>query len=200
MKLGTIITLLLLSYLTLIGQNSNSKDYYYEIPEAPDEYTETNVIARLVDGLGFRFYWASEGLTDKDLMFKSVEGARTARETLHHIYGLSLTLVDAVTGDPNYGPEEESGEWVYSELRLKTLANIQRASELMKSAKPGDMDNYKITFVRGENTSEFQFWNMINGPIADAIYHTGQVVTLRRASGNPINPNISVLNGKVRDN
>jgi hypothetical protein len=40
---------------------------------------------------------------------------------------------------------------------------------------------------------------MINGPIADALWHAGQVVTLRRVSGNPINPKVSVFNGRLRD-
>ena len=29
--------------------------YYYEIPAAPEMYSAANVIARMVDGLGFRY-------------------------------------------------------------------------------------------------------------------------------------------------
>ena len=43
----------------------------------------------------------------------------------------------------------------------------------------------------------FPFWNMINGPISDAIWHSGQVVANRRASGNPINPKVNVFIGKT---
>ena len=49
------------------------------------------------------------------------------------------------------------------------------------------------------NRSEFPLWNLINGPIQDAVWHSGQVVAFRRASGNPINSKISVFNGKVND-
>ena len=36
------------------------------------------------------------------------------------------------------------------------------------------------------------------GPIADALWHVGQVVTFRRSSGNPFNSKASVFTGKVR--
>ena len=43
------------------------------------------------------------------------------------------------------------------------------------------------------------FWNQLNGPIEDAVWHSGQIVVFRRASGNPISKKISVSTGKVRE-
>lgn len=40
---------------------------------------------------------------------------------------------------------------------------------------------------------------MLNGPIADALWHVGQVVSFRRSSGNPFNSKVSVFSGKVRE-
>ncbi|MCA0235259.1 MAG: hypothetical protein LCH81_02635 [Bacteroidetes bacterium] len=57
----------------------------------------------------------------------------------------------------------------------------------------------EIVFQNGEKRSEFPFWNMLNGPIADALWHIGQVVTFRRSSGNPFNSKASVFNGYVRE-
>ena len=42
-------------------------------------------------------------------------------------------------------------------------------------------------------------WNQINGPIADALWHCGQVVSFRRASGNPYNSKASLFTGKLRE-
>ena len=92
----------------------------------------------------------------------------------------------------NTYPEEEMS---FDELRKRTLENIALASKLLKEGKEGDMEAYKIIFQRGDNTTEYPFWNMINGPIADAIYHTGQVVAFRRASGNPIQKGVRMLTG-----
>ena len=55
---------------------------YSQIPDYPDSYASGNVLSRLVDGLGFRYYWATEGLTQKDLDFKPSEGARSTYETM----------------------------------------------------------------------------------------------------------------------
>ena len=75
----------------------------------------------------------------------------------------------------------------------KTLENLQQASETLKNSK--DIGQYKMIF--GEK--EFPFWNAINGPIADAIWHVGQVVSFRRSSGNPINPKINHLSGTIKE-
>jgi hypothetical protein len=96
----------------------------------------------------------------------------------------------------NSSPQEELS---FEELRKSTLENLALASKLLKEGKEGDMDDYKIIFKRGDNTTEYPFWNMINGPIADAIYHVGQVVAFRRASGNPIQKGVRMLTGKAAE-
>jgi hypothetical protein len=61
-------------------------------------------------------------------------------------------------------------------------------------------DYVDVAFVHGillEN--EFPFWNQLNGPIADALWHCGQVISFRRSSGNPYNSKASVFSGKVRE-
>ena len=64
---------------------------------------------------------------------------------------------------------------------------------------PNDVEDYNVIFKRGDREYEFPFWNLINGQISDAIYHTGQVVMMRRASGNPIDPTVDVFMGKNRE-
>lgn len=85
----------------------------------------------------------------------------------------------------------------FDELREKTLLNIQRASTLLKNAKPKEIESYKIIFKNGDNTSEFPYWNILNGPLADALTHVGQVVSFRRSNGNPINGKVNVFIGKT---
>ena len=87
----------------------------------------------------------------------------------------------------------------FEEKRRKTLENIQRASEILKAADQGTLDEYTMVFQGGENSTSYPYWNLINGPISDAIWHCGQVVLLRRSSGNPFNSKVSVLQGKVRE-
>lgn len=171
---------------------------YYQIPEYPAEYTAGTVAARLIDGLGFRYYWATEGLRDEDLVYKPNDSARTTLETIDHIYRLSKVILNATTKKINVFTAEQR-KLSYAENRKETLENIKKASEILKRSSADDLKNFKIIFKGRNGTSEFPFWNNLNGPIADAIWHTGQIVLLRRSSGNPFNSKVSVLQGKLRE-
>ena len=179
---------------TMFTSNAQEKLPYYEIPEAPEEFTAGSVVSRMIDGLGFRYYWATEGLRTEDLLFKPSEEARTSLETLEHIHGLTNVLLNAVTEQANTG--EKSPEMSFLELREKTLIKLQKASAVLRNST--DISRFKIIFERGDRSSEFPFWNQINGPISDALWHVGQVISFRRSSGNPYNSKASVFSGKVR--
>ena len=176
----------------MISQELNNKLPYYEIPDYPNEYTAGTVAARMVDGLGFRYYWATEGLRDEDLAFRPNDDARTTDETIDHIYNLSRTIVNATLKQPNIRSDNEP-ELTFLEKRKKTLENIKTAADILR--KTDDLTEFKIVF--GER--EFPFWNNINGPIEDAVWHCGQIVSFRRSSGNPYNSKASLFAGKVRD-
>ena len=81
---------------------------------------------------------------------------------------------------------------------LKSLQNLKACSELLRVDLNKDVEEYEVTFKRGEKMSSFPVWNLINGPLSDAIYHTGQIVSFRRASGNPLDPNVRVFLGRNR--
>ncbi|TAK34823.1 MAG: hypothetical protein EPO28_15520, partial [Saprospiraceae bacterium] len=157
------------------------------------------VAARMIDGLGFRYYWATEGLRPEDLAFKPSAEARTSEETIDHILGLSEMIVNATKREPNVRDSEAAQPALsFEEKRKATLENLKTASNLLKSGAV-KLEDCKIVFQNGDSSSEFPFWNQLNGPIADAIWHCGQVVSFRRSSGNPFNSKVSVFSGKVRE-
>jgi hypothetical protein len=53
----------------------------------------------------------------------------------------------------------------------------------------------KIIFDRGGKISDYPLWNLLNGPLADAINHVGQIVSFRRSAGNPIPAGVNVFRG-----
>ena len=184
--------------LAINVQAQNPEDYYYQIPDYPESYTPGNVAARMMDGLGFRYYWATTGLRDEDLAYKPSEEARTSEETIDHILGLTNVVLNSVKKVPTdfTKPQEELN---YDQKRAKTLQNIREASDILKSATEKDFSEFKIIFIGSRGTSEYPFWNQLNGPIADALWHVGQVVSFRRSSGNPFTSEVSVLRGRVRE-
>ena len=187
-----MLTISILSFVMIRAQDKNQEQLpYYEIPEYSEEYTAGTVAARMVDGLGFRYYWATEGLREEDLAFRPNDDARTTQETIDHIYGLSKVIVNSTLKKLNTRAEET--EMTFAEKRKKTLENFKSAAEILRVSE--DISGFKIIF--GE--TEYPFWNQLNGPIEDAVWHCGQVVLLRRSSGNPYNSKASVFSGKVRE-
>ena len=168
-----------------------------EIPPAPETYSSGSVLARMIEGLGFRYYWATEGLRAEDLTYKPSDDARSTDETLDHILGLSFAVYCSAKSIPR--ESKDLGELSFEEKRRMTLENLAQAAEMLRGKSEEEVAELSIIFKRGENESEFPYWNMINGPIADAIYHTGQIVSFRRASGNPTPSGVNVFMGTVRE-
>lgn len=171
---------------------------YETIPDYPESYTAASVTARLIDGLGFRYRWGTEGLTEKDLAYRPDSTARTSLETMEHLYGLSVTILNGIKDLPNIRPYERV-EHKWEEMRTLTLNNFKEAADLMRDIPEQDLSELEITFQRGDKKNAFPFWHQFNGPIADAIWHVGQVVSFRRASGNPIDSRVNVFMGNVRE-
>lgn len=188
-----IVFILILNIMLVKAQET--KLPYHSIPEYPEKITEGAILQRTIDGLGFRYYWATEGLEEKDLGFKATENSRSSFQTLEHLYSLSEVILNAFEQLPNL--KSEKVEMSYIELRSSTLNNFHKASQILR--KTENVEDFKIIFDQNGQVSTFPLWNLINGPIEDAIWHCGQVVSMRRASGNPINPKVNVFLGKLMD-
>ena len=164
---------------------------YYEVPDYSETYTAGTMAARMVDALGFRYYWASYGLTETDLKYKANDIGRNTGETIKHIYDLSKIILNSTLKKPNGNDQNE--DLPFEAMRKQTLVNLKTAAEILR--KTDDMSQFKIIF--GEQ--EIPFWNNINGPISDSIWHCGQIAIYRRSTNNPINPKVDHFSGKVRN-
>jgi len=181
--------------LTFLNMNSQENLPFYEIPDYPESYSEAEIVGRMIDGLGFRYYWATEGLTDTDLAYKLPNDSRSSIETIVHIYDLSNMILYTALNSPVEMMSTEGME--FKEIRKNTLLNLKQASDIIKKTK--NFEDLSIIFLRNDKKMVFPFWNQLNGPIEDAVWHCGQVVAFRRASGNPISNKISVFTGKVQE-
>ncbi|HLX91705.1 MAG TPA: hypothetical protein VKR32_08480 [Puia sp.] len=186
MKTG-LFGIIMLASLTARTQRDSL--LYGVFPPAPDHYSAGTVVSRMLDGLGFRYYWATEGLRPIDLSFKPSAEARTSRETLDHIYALSTMIIGVVGG--NQIPPAQTK--TFAELRKATLENFKKASTIIVGFSDADMEKLKVDF----GGTKLPFWNMINGPISDCLWHVGQVVSFRRSSGNPFSAKVEVFLGKI---
>ena len=167
---------------------------FSDISEYPTEFSQANIVLRMIEGLGYRYYWASKSLSETDLEYKSSVDARSTLEIIKHIYSLT-NMISSSFKNQQY--EFSDLNYSYKDLREKTLLNLKYIHEQLK-LNP-DFSMLKISFERGGNMMEFPFWNQINGPISDALWHCGQVVMNRRASGNPLQSGVNVFIGKTSE-
>jgi hypothetical protein len=165
---------------------------YRELLDYPDSYTAGSMASRMIDGLGFRFYWATEGLREEDLAFRPNEGSRNTDETIDHILSMSNRIVNSLQKVSN----SQAADLSFDEKRAFVLNNLKTASDILLKSSAKDLNTYTIQLGNGET---LPFWNFVNGQISDCIWHRGQISSFRRMSGNPFNPKVNLFRGEVRD-
>ena len=186
--------LLGLYHLNIMSQTS---EYFKDISEYPTEINNGNIISRMINGLGYRYYWATEKLRENDLRYRPSNDAYSTKETMVHIFTLSKTLYNTTLSKINERPDIDiPGD--YENIRNETLQFLEKASKNFSNLNSEELNQMKIKFNRGGTIKSFPIWNLLNGPIADAIYHTGQIVSFRRTTGNPIDSSVNVFMGSYR--
>ncbi|MEO1449677.1 MAG: DinB family protein [Bacteroidota bacterium] len=196
----SIWSILLLFPLIMVAQTPSSEAIlpYHQIPDAPESFSATNVVSRMVDGLGYRFYWATEGLRPEDLAYKPTPESRSMEETIDHVIGLSEGVLNAAQKQDNVRPVDRP-EMDFAAKRKYILETLKAASDAFRAADSQKLEEHEVAFSRDGNRTAYPFWNLLNGQLADALWHTGQIVMMRRSAGNPINPKVSVFTGKTRE-
>ena len=194
------MNLLFYLFLSFINFNMDSqeKNYFFEIKKFDENYSKNAIISRFVHSVGFRYYWATEGLRSEDLNFKPSDTGINTRETLEHIYGLSIMIHNGFH-NTEIKRSRSYPDLSYDELRKGTLDFLENTVILLKNYSDDDFENSKVIF--GEQ--KYDIFNLFHGPISDALYHIGQVVSYRRSSGNPIpkgvNHFMGIYTGKPRE-
>ncbi len=141
MKSVTLFFLIFIAMSTMNAQNNKNSDQlpYYEIPEYTQEYTSGTVIARMIDGLGFRYRWATENLRPEDLEFRPNDEASSTSETIDHIVSLSRIIVN-VAQKTSTDFTKNKTELNFEQKRKETLENLKKASDLFMLAT--NLENY----------------------------------------------------------
>ncbi len=146
-------------------------DYYHQIPDYPDHVSATSVIVRILDGLGFRFYWATDGLRPEDYTFRPAADVMSIGELTTHVWDLAAWISAQCLGKVYEKPKD--GEAARDEA-LRVIHDLRETF-----MKMSDDELAKLT-IRG-----VPFWHMLNGPLSDALTHTGQINSFRRINSNP---------------
>jgi len=150
---------------------SYTRDFYRQLPTHPPETTAANVMVRMFDAIGFRLWWALEGLREEDCDYSPCDGAKSIGEIVTHIWDLMNWISRSYDGQQRTKP---MGPLIHGAAALE-MAYEMRTALLGKS-------NEALEQMRLRDTP---FWNFVSAPMADALTHIGQINVLRRAAGNP---------------
>lgn len=160
---------------------AQDKNYFYEIKKFDENYSNKAVISRFIHSVAFRYYWATEGLEDNDLNYKPSDSGITTRATLEHIYGLSI-IINSGLHNKEVIRSKSYPDLSYNDLRSNTLDLLKNSIDKLDEFNESDFSDSKVIFGK----QQFDLYNLFHGPISDSLYHIGQIVAFRRASGNPI--------------
>lgn len=156
-----------------------SNDHFHSIPEIPAEVRGATAIARMVDGLGFRYRWSLEGLNDDFLSFRPSPDSMNVNELLVHIHFLATRIHTCFVREEEITLNSRSLRGIKDE----TLAILFTVRENLVKMSDEELSQRKV--LRKATSIEFPFWYFINGPIADALTHVGQINSWRRLAGTP---------------
>ncbi len=163
---------------------------YHDIPSPPEKINASSILVRMIDGLLFRYKWATEDLHTKDLEFRPCESSMNMIELLNHIVQLANMIESSFQGLA-YSRIENIPE-LYM-LRRVTIDKLENSRKLLLAMSAEDLFQLRVQSTK--YPKGYSFWHLINGPIADALTHVGQITSWRRINGNPV-PKVNVFLGK----
>ena len=166
--------------------DKNQELPFEDISKTPNDLTATNTLLRMVEGLAFRYRWATENLSEENIKFKPHHTSMSIEEVNAHIFD----LVDST--NRVFGGEKQNKDSLNSfhKLRIKSLNILADLSERLK-----EMSDEDLSEIEKNTSRKLPFWYWINGPLADALTHVGQITSWRRIAGNPQLKGINVFIG-----
>jgi hypothetical protein len=148
-------------------------DPFQTIEAYPERRDAVGVVLRLIDGLGYRFYWATAGLAADDYAFSPGAGCQSIGGLIGHVWGLINWIHMNVVGGEAAGRSPDPAEQRLQVLNL--LSAVRDRIEVF--------DEVALFALRIDDRP---FWHMVNGPFSDALTHVGQIASFRRLHGNPV--------------
>ena len=168
--------------------DKNQELPFEDISKTPNDLTATNTLLRMVEGLAFRYRWATENLSEENIKFKPHPTSMSIEEVNAHIFD----LVDST--NRVFGGEKQNKDSLnsFQQIRMKSLLVLENLSEKLKKMSDKDLSE-----IEKKTSRKLPFWYWINGPLADALTHVGQITSWRRIAGNPQLKGVNVFIGTI---
>lgn len=159
-----------------------------DISIVPKEINATKSILRMLEGLAFRYRWATENLTQNDIEFRPHCSSMNIKEVNSHIFDLCDSINRVFGGEKQNNKPSNS----FYKTRDSTLFMLKDIINRLNEFNDIDIAN-----LEKKSKRKLSFWYWINGPLADALTHVGQINSWRRMAGNPHPKGVNVFIGKT---
>jgi hypothetical protein len=163
---------------------------FRSLPPGPETVTGSAVLVRLVEGIGFRFAWATEGLREPDLSCRPTPETMSIAELAAHVRDL-VTWVAIAAGAVPADTKPPASPPPFASVRQRTLEVLSLLRARLADMSDGDIGTIRI----GSRAGPVPWPHIVNGPLSDALTHIGQINVIRRSSGNPV-PKANVFLGR----
>ena len=101
---------------------------FEDISKTPTELTATNTLLRVVEGLGFRYRWATENLSEDNIKFRPHPTSMNIEEVNSHIFDLINSTFRVFGGEKQNIDSSNS----FPQIRKKSLFILEDLSERLK--------------------------------------------------------------------
>lgn len=152
----------------LYSQDNIAQLPYNKMPEYPKKITTGIVMAKMVDELGYKYYWATDSLLNDELryMFNS---NNLPRLLLKGVYQMSENIINHTLGN-KMKPELKLEEMSFEDFRKNTLLNLKEASSIL---------------IKNAEASLFLNLGLFMKFIAFSDTYCDQIILFRENIGNP---------------
>jgi len=141
---------------------------FTDISQVPYDHVDARtVLLRLVEAIGYRFHRAMHGIEAAHMNFRPADGAKTIGELVHHIGNLVQITHCCVEGREIVRTDLQAAAVLDALSELHHAIAQRDEAELAAVRAPGDRSPFLL----------------INGPLADALTHIGQINTYKRILG-----------------
>ncbi|MBQ4804680.1 hypothetical protein J8L88_17595 [Aquimarina sp. MMG015] len=160
---------LFIFYLLPIQYTAAQLPYYEKVTYKKN--SERSIIAKIIDDLGYKYYWVTDSLLSDELSTNFYSG-KLPRLLLEDAYQMSENIINSVS-DKVEKSKLNKGETSFDEMRKNTLLNLKEASNKL---------------INNKETLLFLNWNDFKNAIIYADAYCDQIILFRNDVGNPYSP------------
>ncbi|WP_166962366.1 hypothetical protein [Yeosuana marina] len=144
--------------------------------------SEGKVIAKMLDDLGYKYYWVTDSLMNDELNSNFHTG-KLPRLLLKDVYVISENIINSISNKQKQSKLKKVNI-SFNEIRKNTLLNLKEASNIL---------------INNKEALLFLNWNDFLSSIAYAHAYCDQIILFRNAHGNTVKRNDKFIKNKQKD-